>query len=110
MITVAADPAVVESALDDGALHCPACEGVLRRWGYGSWRRIRERDSERRWRPHRSICAGCGGTHVLLAATLLARRADEVEVIGQALTESAAGAGYRVVAAGCGRPAETVRG
>jgi hypothetical protein len=47
---------------------------------------------------------------VLLAASMLLRRADGVVVIGAALLAKAAGAGHRTVAAGLGRPADTVRG
>jgi hypothetical protein len=49
-------------------------------------------------------------THVLLPVLALARRADLAEVIGAALAARAAGAGCRVIAAGVGRPPETVRG
>jgi hypothetical protein len=52
----------------------------------------------------------CGVTHVLLPVVLLARRADTAVVIGTALAAKATGAGYRVIAALLGRPAETVRG
>jgi hypothetical protein len=47
---------------------------------------------------------------VLLPASGLWRRADEVSVIGSALLAKAAGAGHRVIAAALGRPASTVRG
>jgi hypothetical protein len=61
--------------------------------------------------PRRSrCCQGCGGTHVLLPAQFLSRRADAGAVIGAALEAAAAGAGHRKVAAGLGRPAPTVRG
>ena len=63
-----------------------------------------------RHRPRRSCCSGCGRTHVLLASSMLARRADGVAVIGAALLARAAGAGHRTVAAVNGRPASTVRG
>jgi hypothetical protein len=49
-------------------------------------------------------------THVLLPVFALLRRVDLVEVIGAALAARAAGAGARSIAAGCGRPADTVRG
>jgi hypothetical protein len=61
-------------------------------------------------RPRRTWCGRCRVTHVLLPLVALARRADLVEVIGAALTARAAGAGCRVVAAGLGRPVDTVRG
>jgi hypothetical protein len=49
-------------------------------------------------------------THVLLPVFVLVRRADAVEVIGAAIAARAAGAGVRTIAAGLGRPVETVRG
>ncbi|WP_202976274.1 helix-turn-helix domain-containing protein [Microbacterium sp. HSID17254] len=47
---------------------------------------------------------------MLLPAFALVRRADVVEVIGQALAMVARGAGTRTAAEQVGRPAETVRG
>jgi hypothetical protein len=47
---------------------------------------------------------------VLLPVFVLVRRADTVEVVGAAITARAAGAGARSIAAGLGRPVETVRG
>ena len=47
---------------------------------------------------------------MLLAASMLLRRADGVAVIGAALVAKAAGAGHRTIAAGNGRAASTVRG
>jgi phage I-like protein len=47
---------------------------------------------------------------VLLAASMLVRRADGVAVIGAAVLAKAAGAGHRTIAAGHGRPVSTVRG
>jgi hypothetical protein len=49
-------------------------------------------------------------THVLLPVSCLLRRADGVAVIWAALAASAAGAGYRKIAAALGRPVSTVRG
>jgi hypothetical protein len=60
--------------------------------------------------PRRSRCTGCGVTHVLLPVVVLARRADVAAVIGSALAAKAAGVGHRRIAAGLGRPVETVRG
>ena len=60
--------------------------------------------------PRRSRCRECGGTHVLLPAWCLSRRADAGAVIGAALEAAAAGAGFRKIAAGLGRPVSTVRG
>jgi hypothetical protein len=47
---------------------------------------------------------------VLLPDVWLLRRVDEVEVIGAALLERAAGSGHRRIAALLDRPPETVRG
>lgn len=47
---------------------------------------------------------------MLLPVIALLRRADVAVVIGTALLAKAAGAGFRSIAAGLGRPAETVRG
>ena len=60
--------------------------------------------------PRRSRCRECGGTHVLLPAWCLLRRADAGEVIGAALEAAAAGDGHRKIAGRLGRPASTVRG
>jgi hypothetical protein len=117
VLTVNADPDVVERQLGGGELACPSCEGVLGRWGYGAERRVRlggepggERDGHVVLVPRRSRCRECGATHVLLPAWCLARRADAAGVIGLALEAKAAGAGHRVIAGRLGRPASTVRG
>jgi hypothetical protein len=47
---------------------------------------------------------------VLLPVVALRRRADTAVVIGSALVAKARGVGFRRIAAGLGRPAETVRG
>lgn len=110
MVTVEVDTAGVERRLLDGRLTCPDCAGVLTSWGYGRERLIRGLDGPARVRPRRSRCTACGVTHVLLPVVALARRADLAVVIGMALAAKAAGAGYRSIAAGLGRPADTVRG
>jgi len=117
VLTVNADPDVVERQLAGGELACLSCGGVLARWGHGRLRRVRlpgeqdgEQDRHVELVPRRSRCRECGATHVLLPAWCLARRADAGEVIGLALEAKAAGAGHRVIAARLGRPASTVRG
>lgn len=107
---VGTDPVGVDELLTGGRLRCPGCSGRLRRWGHARTRSVREHGRQVRHRPRRAICSGCGGTHVLLAASMLARRADGVAVIGAALLAGAAGVGHRTLAAGMGRPAGTVRG
>lgn len=64
-----------------------------------------------RWlRPRRSRCGGCRRTHVLLPVSVLVRRADCVEVIGEALVLMAAGGGHRRIAAVLDVAVGTVRG
>jgi len=63
-----------------------------------------------RLRPRRSSCSRCRGTHVLLRASTLVRRADTVDVIGQALLFRASGFGHRSIAAKVGRQVSTLRG
>ncbi|MDQ2741158.1 MAG: hypothetical protein M3Z66_02505 [Chloroflexota bacterium] len=61
-------------------------------------------------RPRRARCSGCAVTHVLLAVTLAARRADSAAVIAAAIeAKTATGAGHRVIAVRLSRPASTVR-
>lgn len=110
MVTVEADAGRVEERLRAGALRCPGCSGRLAGWGRARARSVRAQAGVVRLVPRRSRCTACGVTHVLLPVTVLARRADAVEVIGAGLEAKAAGAGFRRIAAGLGRPAETVRG
>lgn len=111
MLTVGKDRAGVEELLSSGWLACPGCGGRLRRWGHARRRVVRDTGAGRWWLvPRRARCAGCGCTHVLLPASVLARRADAAAVIGAALAGAAAGLGHRKVAERAGRPAATVRG
>jgi hypothetical protein len=111
MVTVGVDALVVERRLAAGRLRCPGCSGRLAGWGHARQRVIRgEGGVGWRLRPRRSRCGGCGVTHVLLPVSCLLRRADMAAVIWAGLAASAAGAGYRKIAAGLGRPASTVRG
>lgn len=54
--------------------------------------------------------ASAVGPMWLLAGVALLRRADAVEVIGEAIVASAAGLGHRLIATRLDRPAATVRG
>jgi transposase-like protein len=111
VLTVGKDAAGVEELLVSGRLGCPGCGGRLRGWGHARRRVIRETGEGRCWlRPRRARCAGCGGTHVLLPVSVLARRADAAAVIGAAVAGAAAGLGHRQVAERAGRAAATVRG
>jgi hypothetical protein len=110
MLTVEADFGSVERRLAAGDLCCPGCAGSLARWGHARARVLRGLDGAVVVRPRRGRCRGCLATHVLLPVIALLRRADLAEVIGAALAARAAGGGCRLVAAGLGRPPETVRG
>lgn len=115
MLTVNHDAVAVEADLVGGRLACPVCRGRLRPWGWARARWIRHgAGTDRRVeavRPRRARCSGCAGTHVLLGVQLAGRRADAAAVIAAGIEAKAAtGAGHRRIAAGCGRPASTVRG
>ena len=110
VLMVGTEPAVVETDLVAGRLACPTCGLGLRPWGHARSRELRRRAGSDRRRPRRAICAGCGSTHVLLPDDSLARRRDDVGVIGAALAAKAGGSGHRPIAAGLGLPPTTVRG
>lgn len=110
MTTVSPDPVRVESELAVGALVCPACGGPLGPWGWARERAVGRGSGRQRVRPRRSICRVCGVTHVLLPATMLARRGDWATLIGRALELKAAGLGQRPIAAAVGVSRSTVRG
>jgi Homeodomain-like domain len=108
---VETDEIEVDRRLRAGELACPACAAVLAPWGYARERTMRGHgELVERLRPRRGCCTSCGGTHVLLPASCLLRRADAVLVIGAALSAKAAGLGHRRIAERLGRPASTVRG
>src|SRR5260370_12955700 len=76
MLTVGNDEAEVERRLSEGRLECPVCAAPLRGWGHGRVRVIRLAGGTGwRARPRRGVCAGCGATHGLLPARVLARAA-----------------------------------
>jgi hypothetical protein len=111
VLTVNGDRDVVERQLSGGELACPSCGGVLGGWGRVRARRVRMlAGPDEVLVPRRARCRGCGGTHVLLPARFLSRRADAGAVIGAALEAAAAGAGFRKAARMLGRAASTVRG
>jgi transposase-like protein len=111
VLTVGKDARGVERMLKEGSLACPGCEGRLAPWGHARRRVVFGAGRRGRVvRPRRSRCRGCGVTHVLLPAGVLARRPDEAGVIGAALAAAARGAGHRRIARLLGVPADTVRG
>ena len=110
MTTVSPDPVRVESELVAGTLRCPSCSGQLAPWGWARPRPVGRGSARRRVRPRRSICQQCRATHVLLPASMLARRGDWAAVIGRALELRAAGLGQRPIAAAVGVCRSTVRG
>ena len=110
-MTVSPDLVHVESELQAGGLVCPACEAAtLAPWGWARQRAVGRGRRRQRVRPRRGRCRGCGVTHVLLPATMLARRGDWAATIGRALELRAAGLGQRPIAAAVGVSRSTVRG
>jgi Domain of unknown function (DUF6431) len=111
LLTVGNSAVVVEELLGNGLLSCPGCGGRLGRWGHASRRQVFTAGRVAvAVRPRRARCAGCGVTHVLLPAWLLARRCDGTSVIGEMLARAALGQGFRGIAAASGVPEGTVRG
>jgi hypothetical protein len=111
MLITPDQPHRADRALRAGQLACPGeCQGRLRPWGWARRRPIRHADRVQVVRPRRARCAGCGITHVLLPASMLAHRAWAISVIGPALTLAADGHSHRRIAGRLGVPADTVRG
>jgi hypothetical protein len=111
MLIVCTELVLVEAELVGGLLGCPSCRAVLGPWGHARERVLRCRGGDRLLRPRRARCRGCAGTHVLLPGIALARRQDEVSVIGSAIeAKVVAGEGFRRIAARLGAYPETVRG
>lgn len=108
-VIMVVDVEAAEADLAAGALACPRCGGRLRPWSWAPARRIRQLDDTATVRPRRTRCTTCHGTHLVLPAWCLPRRADAVEVIGTALVAHAAGQGHRRIATKLGRPVSTVR-
>ncbi|WP_448072074.1 DUF6431 domain-containing protein [Georgenia yuyongxinii] len=103
-------PATVGQPAPASDAHCPGCGDTLVPWGYARARSVRDVHGTRVLRPRRGRCRGCRVTHVLLPAAFLPRRADTIEVIGQALLAAATGASHRTISADLHRPTATVRG
>jgi hypothetical protein len=110
LLTVGNSQVVVEELLGSGLLSCPGCGGRLGGWGHASRRPVFMAGRVAvAVRPRRARCAGCGVTHVLLPAWLLARRCDGTSVVGDMLARAARGQGFRGIAAASGVPEGTVR-
>jgi len=123
VLTVAADPDLVERLLRDGELACPRCgTGVLGGHGWVPARWLRKAGglvvllkahatveeiaagmAAPGLRRGRCKAAGCGATHVLAPPAVLWRRLDEAGVIGAVLEARAEGLGYRRIAGRLGR-------
>jgi len=110
LLTVEADPVLVETRLAGGRLACPAgaCREVLRLWGW-----VRPRGVygiKGRLRPRRARCGLCLVTRVLLPVTVLLRRVYAADVIGAAVEAHAGGVGHRRAGERLKVAAATVRG
>ena len=89
---------------------CPSCSSPVVSWS-GYWRHVRWRGRCRKIFIPRVRCRGCGVTHALLPAFVLARRLDAAESAGLVIGQVAAGAcGVRPAAAAAGVPFTTARG
>jgi hypothetical protein len=89
---------------------CPSCLSPVVFWS-GYWRHVRWRERERKIFIPRVRCCGCGVTHALLPAFVLARRLDAADVAGEVIGRVAAGVcGARRAAAAAGVPHTTARG
>jgi hypothetical protein len=103
---------VVDAQLGSGLLECLGlgCGGRLVRWGFGVERDLAGPGGvAERVRPRRALCAGCGGSRVLLPDSMLRRRQYGVEVIWAALLAAARGGPWNRIAADLGVPYTTVR-
>jgi len=89
---------------------CPSCSGPVVFWS-GYWRFVRVQGAERKIFIRRVRCRGCGVTHAVLPAFVLARRLDVAESAGVLVGLVASGvSGVRPAAARMGVPYVTARG
>jgi hypothetical protein len=89
---------------------CPSCLSPVVFWS-GYWRHVRRPERERKIFIPRVRCRGCGVSHALLPAFVLARRLDAAESAGLVIGRVVAGAcGVRRAAAVAGVPHTTARG
>lgn len=105
------DVMAARRALVARRLRCPGCQGVLAPWGRTRTRTVRDLGAARLTvRPDRARCTGCGATHVVLDAALLARRSATARMIGSALVRAAQGQPHHQIADILDTPVDTVRG
>jgi len=89
---------------------CPSCSSPVVFWS-GYWRHVRWQERERKIFVPRVRCRGCGVSHALLPAFVLARRLDAAEPVGAVIEQVTGGAcGVRRAAAAAGVPHTTARG
>jgi hypothetical protein len=89
---------------------CPGCGVPMVFWS-GYWRQVRRRGRCRRVFVRRARCRGCGVTHALLPAFVLAWRLDAAEDAGAVIARVAGGVcGVRPAADAAGVPYTTARG
>ena len=89
---------------------CPSCSSPVVFWS-GYWRHVRWRRREQKIFIPRVRCRGCGATHALLPAFVLARRLDAADTAGAVIGQVAGGTcGMRPAAAAAGVPHTTARG
>src|ERR1700724_167940 len=88
----------------------PSCSSPVVFWS-GYWRHVRWQERERKIFVPRVRCRGCGASHALLPAFVLARRLDAAEPVGAVIEQVTGGAcGVRRAAAAVGVPHTTARG
>src|SRR3974390_197662 len=89
---------------------CPSCSSPVVFWS-GYWRHVRWQRQGREIFIPRVRCCGCGVTHALLPAFVLARRLDAAESAGAVIVQVAGGAcGVRLAAAAAGGAATAAGG
>jgi hypothetical protein len=105
--TVRGDDASVERRLRGGLLRCP-CSGVLGPWGWSRMRKITTPAGVDEVSPRRARCRSCGMTHVLLPATLFARRAFAGALMWACVLARASGSKIAAIVARFGVKVSTV--